>query len=86
MSASRYSEQRKIDPYRGAQLADGTANDQDRIEIGPTQLAYKEWSEAGLVLPDLIAMREFRWKRLTQHIVDRGYGCLLYTSPSPRDS
>ncbi|MFK8077006.1 MAG: dimethylsulfonioproprionate lyase DddP [Granulosicoccus sp.] len=81
MSASRYSEQRKIDPSRGAQLADGTANDQDRIEIGPTQLAYKEWSEAGLALPDLIAMREFRWKRLTQHIVDRGYGGLLVFDP-----
>ncbi len=81
MSISRYSEQRKIDPSRGAQLADGTANDQDRIEIGPTQLAYQEWSEAGLVLPDLIAMREFRWKRLTQHIVDRGYGGLLVFDP-----
>lgn len=81
MSASNYSDQRKIDPTRGTHLADGSLNDNDRIEIGPTRLAYDEWARAGLVLPDLIAMREYRWKRLTQHIVDRGYGGLLVFDP-----
>ena len=81
MSASKYSDQRKIDPTRGTYLADGSLNDNDRIEIGPTRLAYDEWARAGLVLPDLIAMREYRWKRLTQHIVDRGYGGLLVFDP-----
>ena len=72
---------RKIDPTRGATLGDGTPNDADRIEIGPTTLAFAEWEAAGLALPNLAAMREYRWKRLTQHVVDRGYGGLLMFDP-----
>lgn len=76
-----YSDTRKIDPNRGATLGDGTPNDMDRVEIGPTQLAFREWEAAGLSLPNLKAMREFRWKRLTQHIVDREFGGLLLFDP-----
>lgn len=76
-----YVERRKIDPTRGDRLGDGTPNDADRIEIGPTQLAFGEWEAAGLTLPNLAAMREHRWKRLTQHIVDRDYGALLVFDP-----
>lgn len=76
-----YREKRKIDPTQGSHLADGSPNNQDRIEIGPTQLAFAEWAEAGLVLPNLNAMREYRWARLTQHIVDRDYGGLLVFDP-----
>jgi len=76
-----YREQRKIDPSRGEALANGSPNDNDRIEIGPTQLAFSEWDAAGLQHPNLAAMREFRWKRLTQHIVDREYGGLLMFDP-----
>ncbi|MEP5633412.1 MAG: dimethylsulfonioproprionate lyase DddP [Tateyamaria sp.] len=72
---------RKIDPTRGAQLGDGTPNDANRIEIGPTELAFAEWQAAGLVLPNLAAMREYRWKRLTQHVVDRGYAGVLMFDP-----
>ena len=72
---------RKIDPTRGPRTGDNTPNDQDRIEIGPTQLAYREWAAAGLELPDLQAMRRFRWERLTRHIVARGYGGLLMFDP-----
>ncbi len=36
------TDRRKIDPSRGATLGDGTPNDNDRIEIGPTQLAFRE--------------------------------------------
>jgi len=72
---------RKIDPTRGATLGDNTPNDANRIEIGPTQLAFQEWQQSGLILPDLQAMRKFRWERLTQHIVDRGYGGLLMFDP-----
>ncbi|MFZ1340886.1 MAG: aminopeptidase P family protein, partial [Paracoccaceae bacterium] len=39
---------RKIDPARGDRLADGSPNDNDRVEIGPTQLAFAEWQAAGL--------------------------------------
>ena len=76
-----YSTTRKIDPGHGTHLPDGTPNDMDRIEIGPTQLAFDEWAAAGLVLPNLPAMREYRWKRLTRHVVERGYGGLLMFDP-----
>ncbi len=42
-----YSTRRKIDPTRGAKLPDGTPNDNDRVEIGPLQLAFSEWRAAG---------------------------------------
>ena len=48
---THYRDTRKIDPTRGSHLDDGTPNDQDRIEIGPTQLAFAEWAAAGLTLP-----------------------------------
>jgi len=78
---THYRDNRKIDPSQGEMLGDGTPNDKNRVEIGPTQLAFREWKDAGLVLPNLAAMREFRWKRLTQHVVDRGYGGVLMFDP-----
>ncbi|MBY5934040.1 M24 family metallopeptidase [Tateyamaria omphalii] len=76
-----YRDNRKIDPNCGATLGDGTPNDANRIEIGPTQLAFEEWNAAGLTLPNLAKMRDFRWRRLTQHIVDRDYAGLLMFDP-----
>ncbi|SLN41061.1 putative peptidase [Pseudoruegeria aquimaris] len=76
-----YRDIRKIDPSRGATLGDGTPNDADRIEIGPTRLAFSEWAAAGLELPDLAEMRRFRWARLTRHVVERDYGGLLMFDP-----
>jgi Xaa-Pro dipeptidase len=78
---SPYRDRRKIDPTRGATLADGSDNDQDRVEIGPTPLAFSEWAAAGLTLPDLPRMREFRWRRLTDAIVARDLGGLLMFDP-----
>ena len=76
-----HSNQRKIDPLKSLLLEDNTPNDKNRVEIGPTLLARREWEGAGLDLPDLQAMRKFRWDRLTQHIVDRDYGGLLMFDP-----
>ncbi len=76
-----YRDRRKIDPTRGATLADGTPNDNDRMEIGPTPLSFAEWAAAGLTLPDLPRMREHRWRRLVEAIVARGYGGLLLFDP-----
>jgi len=76
-----YRDLRKIDPTRGATLGDGSPNDPDRVEIGPTALAFAEWAEAGLALPDLAAMRRYRWERLTAHVVARGLGGLLMYDP-----
>ncbi|MCV2865347.1 dimethylsulfonioproprionate lyase DddP [Defluviimonas sp. WL0075] len=78
---THYSDRRKIDPNRGDRLGDGTPNDNNRVEIGPTQLAFREWEAAGLTLPDLERMREHRWKRLTQAVVDRDWGGLLMFDP-----
>ena len=54
-----YSHYRKIDPAKGEYLGDNTPNDKNRIEIGPTQLAYKEWEKESLKLPDLQEMRAY---------------------------
>ena len=78
---THYRDTRKIDPTRGATLGDNTPNDADRIEIGPTPLAFAEWAAAGLDLPDLQAMRAYRHARLTQHVVDRDYGGVLMFDP-----
>jgi Xaa-Pro aminopeptidase len=76
-----YRETRKIDPTKGSMLPDGTPNNADRVEIGPTQLAFREWEASNLTLPNLPTMRRYRWERLTQHVVDRGYGGLLMFDP-----
>ena len=49
-------------------------NDNNRVEIGPTQLAFREWEDALAAQSGADARK--CWKRLTQHIVDRGYGGL----------
>ncbi|MFK7881165.1 dimethylsulfonioproprionate lyase DddP [Roseobacter sp.] len=76
-----YRDRRKIDPTLGATLGDGTPNDMDRVEIGPTQLAFAEWAAAGLELPNLAEMRAFRHTRLTQHVVARDFAGLLMFDP-----
>ncbi|MGR3540642.1 MAG: dimethylsulfonioproprionate lyase DddP [Hasllibacter sp.] len=74
-----YRDRRKIDPTRGTALDDGSPNEGDRIEIGPTALARREWREAGLPEPDLAAMRAFRLDRLLGAIAARGVaGALLF--------
>ncbi len=78
---SHFRDTRKIDPAKGDKLGDGTPNDLNRVEIGPTQLAFKEWEGAGLTLPNLDNMRAYRHARLTKHIVDRGYCGLLMFDP-----
>ncbi|MBF9032029.1 M24 family metallopeptidase [Rhodobacterales bacterium HKCCE3408] len=72
---------RKIDPTKGAVLPDGTLNDNDRTEIGPTPLAYAEWEAAGLLLPDLPAMRRFRLDRLLAGLHQRDYAGVLMFDP-----
>ena len=76
-----YADRRKIDPTRGDSLGDGSPNDNDRVEIGPTQVAFAEWADAGLALPELAAMREYRWRRLTEALVARDLGAILMFDP-----
>lgn len=60
---------------------DGTPDDNDRVEIGPTQLAYDEWAAAGLELPHLPTMRQQRLERLAAGIQARGYAGALFFDP-----
>ncbi len=73
-----YSHIRKITP---GMKADNTPDENDRIEIGPTPLAYREWEEAGLQCPDLPAMRTHRLERIKASLIARDYGGVLLTDP-----
>ena len=65
---------RKIDPTRRAHLKpDLTPDDNDRVEIGPTGIAFAEWAAAGLTAPDMPALREYRLARLQEQI--RAHDC-----------
>jgi Xaa-Pro aminopeptidase len=73
---------RKIDPSRRAHLqGDGTPADNDRVEIGPTGLAFSEWQEAGLTPPDLPSLREYRLARLQEQIIAHDCAGLLLFDP-----
>ncbi len=74
-----YIDRRKIDPTR--RKPDGTPDDNDRVEIGPTQLAFDEWAAAGLQAPNLDAMRRYRHARLVEHINARDLAGLLVFDP-----
>ena len=76
----------KIDPSRRRAshldvLPDGTPNDNDRIEIGPTDKAFNEWSTLGLTPPDMHALREYRLSRLVKELAQRDYAGLLMFDP-----
>lgn len=87
MSSSPYSidaDQRKIDPGRkpaNRLKADGSVDDNDRVEIGPTQLAFDEWQALGLQVPQLHRMREFRLQRLVNELQARDLGGILLFDP-----
>ncbi len=78
---THFRDTRKIDPTKGDMLPDNTPNDANRIEIGPTLLAFEEWAAAGLILPDLQAVRHYRWRRLVDAVVARGYAGVLMFDP-----
>ena len=81
MRNQHYRDHRKIDPSRGKELGDGTANDMDRMEIGPTILAYDEWQAAGLELPHLPSLRTYRLNRLVSAVQARDLGGVLLFDP-----
>lgn len=78
------SSNRKIDPSRrrGGQFKpDGSKNDNDRVEIGPTDLAFDEWEELGLTPPNLTRMREYRLKRIVNELQKRDLAGVLLFDP-----
>ena len=77
---------RKIDPYRrrispSPTLPDGSPNDGNRVEIGPTDLAFEEWAELGLTPPDLEALRHYRHSRLVKQLNEQDIGGVLMFDP-----
>ena len=78
------STRRKIDPSRKPSSAlkpDGTPDDNDRIETGPTAIAFSEWQALGLEIPHLDTMREYRLQRLCKEIRRHDYGGILLFDP-----
>ncbi|MET3677304.1 MULTISPECIES: dimethylsulfonioproprionate lyase DddP [unclassified Pseudomonas] len=75
---------RRIDPSRqraAALKADGSVDDNDRTEIGPTPLAFAEWAALGLQAPHLPTMREYRLQRIREQLVARDLGGILLFDP-----
>lgn len=75
---------RRIDPSRqraAAIKADGSVDDNDRTEIGPTPLAFAEWAALGLQAPHLPSMREYRLQRIREQLVARDLGGILLFDP-----
>ncbi len=77
---------RKIDPYRrrissSEQLPDGTLNDGNRVEIGPTDLAFEEWAALDLTPPDLPSLRDYRLSRLVGELQRRDFWGIVDVRP-----
>jgi len=73
---------RKIDPARRRpSKPDGSPDDNDRAEIGPTKLAFDAWAKAGLEAPNLEAMRRYRLDRIVAQLRKRDYAGLLCFDP-----
>ncbi len=75
---------RKIDPgRRGAHgvRPDGTPDDNDRVEIGPTALAFEEWKRDGVEAPDLDGLRSYRLQRIRGELAKRDLAAALLWDP-----
>jgi len=75
---------RKIDPCRrrgGEIKPDGSPNSNDRVEIGPTDLAFNEWEELGISIPNLSNMREFRLERIKAELIKRDLAGVVLFDP-----
>jgi Xaa-Pro aminopeptidase len=78
------SSNRKIDPSRRRATllkADGSPDDNDRVETGPTALAFREWETLRLEAPHLDSMREYRLERICNELRKRDYGGILLFDP-----
>ncbi|WEL80693.1 hypothetical protein P0D95_22295 [Pseudomonas sp. CBSPCAW29] len=75
---------RRIDPARQRATAlkkDGSVDDNDRVEIGPTPLAFAEWERLGLEPPHLPSLRSYRLQRIVDQLVARDLGGILLFDP-----
>lgn len=76
---------RKIDPSRRRATQflkpDGSPADPDRVEIGPTDLAFAEWAARGITAPNLDRMRKTRLDRVVAELRKRDLGGALLFDP-----
>ncbi|KAM0489855.1 hypothetical protein ACHAP8_012173 [Fusarium lateritium] len=75
---------RRIDPTKpriATSKPDGSDNDNDRVEIGPTPLAFNEWRALGLQPPHLPTMRAYRLQRICDELSNRDLGGILLFDP-----
>ena len=76
--------EKKIDPTRRRSRqwkADGSLDDNDRVEIGPTGLAFREWEHRGVTPPNLTKMREYRLQRIVEQLQKRHLAGVLLFDP-----
>ncbi len=69
---------RKINPSLGQPLPNTR---HEGVEIGPSDLALAEWAAAGLALPNLPAMRQYRLQRLVDQLAANDCAGLLLFDP-----
>ena len=60
---------------------DGSPDDPDRVETGPTALAFAEWRCAGITAPNLQRMRQTRLDRTVAELQKRDLGGILLFDP-----
>ena len=60
---------------------DGTPVDNDRVEIGPSDIAFEEWQQRGLTPPHLPTLREYRLDRVVQELQKRDLAGVLMFDP-----
>lgn len=86
MNASDRSPGRIQSSFQAALAAGGAdrvvaANEGHHINIGPGPELEAEWVAAGLELPDLEALREYRHQRVVRQLNDMGYGGAIVMDP-----
>lgn len=60
---------------------DGSPDDPDRVEIGPTAVAFAEWQAAGITVPNLHRMRQTRLDRTVAELHKRDLAAVLLFDP-----
>ena len=80
------SSNRKIDPTRRqatqfAKKPDGSPDNPDRPEIGPTDVAFQEWADLGLTPPNLDRMRQTRLDNIVAMLQARDLAGVVLFDP-----
>ncbi|MGY9074585.1 MAG: M24 family metallopeptidase [Acidimicrobiales bacterium] len=65
----------------GSPEAWAAANEGHHLNIGPGEPCLSEWAAAGLELPDLPAMRQYRLERTVQSLIDHDFGGAILFDP-----